>query len=82
MTSLKVKFGKRLKELRKSKGLTQEQVAEIINRSKISNGIVSIYSHHTTTFLITVNKFIYFFVARYFSNVSKLYKIIYRKVSF
>ena len=44
MTSLKVKFGKRLKELRKSKGLTQEQVAEIINIeppnfSKIENGL-------------------------------------------
>ena len=31
MTSLKRKFGKRLKELRKSKGLIQEQLAELIN---------------------------------------------------
>ena len=30
-----------------------KQVAEIINRSKISNGIVSIYSHHTTCSVIT-----------------------------
>ena len=29
------------------------QVAEIIKRSKISNGIVSIYSHHTTCSVIT-----------------------------
>ena len=31
MNSFKFKFGKRIKELRKSKGLTQEQVAELIN---------------------------------------------------
>lgn len=31
MSSLKIKFGKRLKELRKSKGITQEQIAEIVN---------------------------------------------------
>ncbi|MBQ7126905.1 helix-turn-helix transcriptional regulator [bacterium] len=44
MTSLKVKFGKRLRELRKSKGFTQEQIAEVINIeppnfSKIENGL-------------------------------------------
>lgn len=44
MTSIKVKFGKRLRELRKSKGFTQEQIAEIIdieppNFSKIENGL-------------------------------------------
>ena len=31
MNSLKTKFGKRLKELRKSRGMTQEQMAEFIN---------------------------------------------------
>lgn len=31
MSSFKLKFGKRIKELRKSKGLTQEQIAELIN---------------------------------------------------
>ena len=31
MTSLKQKFGKRVREIRKSKGLTQEQIAELIN---------------------------------------------------
>ena len=31
MTELKVKFGKRIRELRKSKGFTQEQIAEFIN---------------------------------------------------
>ena len=31
MDSLKQKFGKRLKELRKSKGLTQEKIAEMVN---------------------------------------------------
>ena len=31
MLSLKQKFGKRVKELRKSKGITQEQIAELIN---------------------------------------------------
>ena len=44
MTSLKQKFGKRVRELRKSKGLTQEQIAEIINIeppnvSKMENGL-------------------------------------------
>ena len=44
MSELKVKFGKRIRELRKSKGLTQEQVAEIIsieppNFSKMENGM-------------------------------------------
>ncbi len=43
MSSLKVKFGKRLRELRKSKGLTQEQLAERVpieppNLSKIECG--------------------------------------------
>lgn len=43
MTSLKRKFGKRLKELRKSKGLIQEQLAELVNIeppniSKIESG--------------------------------------------
>lgn len=42
--SLKIKFGKRVKELRKSKGLTQEQIAEMINIeppnvSKMENGL-------------------------------------------
>ena len=31
MAHLKSKFGQRVKELRKSKGLTQEQLAELIN---------------------------------------------------
>lgn len=44
MVSLKQKFGKRVKELRKSKQLTQEQLAEIIdleptNVSKMENGM-------------------------------------------
>ena len=44
MTSLKQKFGKRVRELRKSKGFTQEQIAEIINIeppnvSKMENGL-------------------------------------------
>lgn len=44
MTSLKDKFGKRVKELRKSKGFTQEQIAELINIeppnvSKMENGL-------------------------------------------
>lgn len=44
MTSLKVKFGKRMRELRKISGLTQEQMAEKIgieppNISKIENGM-------------------------------------------
>ena len=44
MTSLKQKFGKRVKELRKNKGLTQEQLAELINIeppnvSKLENGL-------------------------------------------
>ena len=44
MASLKDKFGKRVKELRKSKGLTQEQIAELINIeppnvSKMENGL-------------------------------------------
>ncbi len=44
MTSLKEKFGKRLKEIRKSKSLTQEQVAEYVgiepvNISKIECGM-------------------------------------------
>jgi len=44
MTSLKSKFGKRVKELRKSKGYTQEQIAELIgieppNISKLEKGI-------------------------------------------
>lgn len=44
MSSLKIKFGKRVRELRKSKGLTQEQVAEFINIeppnfSKLENGL-------------------------------------------
>lgn len=43
MGSLKKKFGKRLKELRKSKGLIQEKLAELIsieppNISKIESG--------------------------------------------
>lgn len=43
MDSLKQKFGKRVKELRKSKGFTQEQVAEIVdieppNISKMEKG--------------------------------------------
>ena len=44
MDSLKKKFGKRVKELRKKEGLTQEQVAEIVNIeppniSKMENGL-------------------------------------------
>lgn len=44
MNSLKVKFGKRIKEIRKSKGITQEQLAELIdieppNISKIECGM-------------------------------------------
>ena len=44
MSSLKIKFGKRVKELRKSKGITQEQIAELIsieppNVSKMENGL-------------------------------------------
>lgn len=44
MTSLKLKFGKRVRELRKSKGFTQEQIAELINIeppnfSKMENGM-------------------------------------------
>lgn len=31
MNSLKIKFGKRLRELRRSKGITQEQLAELVN---------------------------------------------------
>ena len=31
MNTLKLKFGKRIKELRKSRGFTQEQLAELIN---------------------------------------------------
>lgn len=31
MSNLKKKFGKRVKELRKSRGLTQEKIAELIN---------------------------------------------------
>ena len=43
MSSLRKKFGKRIKELRKLKGLTQEQIAELINIeppniSKIESG--------------------------------------------
>ena len=44
MGSLKEKFGKRLRELRKSKSVTQEQIAEIVgiepvNISKIERGM-------------------------------------------
>lgn len=44
MNSLKEKFGKRVKELRKAQKITQEQFAEIINIeppniSKIENGL-------------------------------------------
>ena len=44
MVSFKIKFGKRIKELRKSLGYTQEQVAEMIgieptNLSKLENGL-------------------------------------------
>ena len=44
MNYLKQKFGKRIRELRKSKGYTQEQVAEMIgmeppNISKMENGL-------------------------------------------
>lgn len=44
MNSLKIKLGKRIRELRKSIGYTQEQVAEIIgmeppNISKMENGL-------------------------------------------
>lgn len=43
MSTLKEKLGKRIRELRKSRGLTQEQVAEMIgmeppNISKMENG--------------------------------------------
>lgn len=31
MNSLKIKFGKRVRELRRSKGITQEQLAELVN---------------------------------------------------
>lgn len=31
MSSLKDKFGKRVKEIRKGKGITQEQLAESVN---------------------------------------------------
>lgn len=31
MSSIKQKFGKRLKELRKSRGYTQEEIAEMVN---------------------------------------------------
>ncbi len=44
MITLKQKFGKRVRELRKSKGLTQEHIAELIsieppNVSKMENGL-------------------------------------------
>ena len=44
MNSLKKQFGKRIKELRKMEGLTQEQIAELINIeppniSKLENGL-------------------------------------------
>jgi len=44
MANLKSKFGKRVKEIRKSKGYTQEQIAEIIgieppNISKLEKGV-------------------------------------------
>lgn len=44
MSSLKIKFGKRVKEIRKSKGITQEQLAELVsieppNISKIECGM-------------------------------------------
>ena len=44
MKSLKYKFGKRVRELRKSRGITQEQIAELINIeppnvSKMENGM-------------------------------------------
>ncbi len=44
MTSLKLKFGKRVKELRKKAGITQEQMAELIgieppNISKMESGM-------------------------------------------
>ena len=44
MSSLKVKFGRRLRELRKSKKMTQEQIAEFVsieppNFSKIECGM-------------------------------------------
>lgn len=44
MSSLKIKFGKRVRELRRSKGITQEQMAETINIeppniSKMENGL-------------------------------------------
>ncbi len=43
MSSLKEKFGKRIKELRKAKGYTQEEIAELVNIeppniSKIESG--------------------------------------------
>lgn len=43
-TNFKIKFGKRIKELRKRKGYTQEQIAEIVgieppNISKLEKGI-------------------------------------------
>lgn len=44
MNSIKQKFGKRIRELRKSNGLTQEKLAELIgmetpNVSKMENGL-------------------------------------------
>lgn len=44
MSNLKHKFGRRIRELRKSKGLTQEQIAELINIeppnvSKLESGL-------------------------------------------
>lgn len=44
MNSFKKKFGQRVKELRKMRGLTQEQIAEIVNIeppniSKMENGL-------------------------------------------
>lgn len=44
MSDIKLKFGKRLKELRKKKGISQEQLAEYIdveprNLSKIETGV-------------------------------------------
>ncbi len=46
MSSLKEKFGKRIKELRKAKGFTQEEIAELVNIeppniSKIESGTIS-----------------------------------------
>ena len=44
MSSIKTKFGRRLKELRKNRGFTQEQLSELVsieptNLSKIESGI-------------------------------------------